>query len=246
MRKIIQCAFYLEDNMRIAICDDDKDYRDFLINHINFYFNDKHIPYQCEDFSCGEDLLASNSKFDIVFLDIEMRAVNGIKVTEKLNEANRNTIIFIVTSFNNYLDDAMDLKVFRFIDKKLISSQRIYSGLDKALEQINRGEILIRTATGDVIRIDKNDIMYVEVRKRETTIVTVNNCYISHETLTFFKEQLVSNCFVIPHNSYIVNLNYVSKYQRSELTTRNGARIFISQKRQPDIRRIFFAFTMED
>ena len=232
--------------MRIAICDDNKDYRELLLNYVRFYFNDKHIPFESEEYICGEDLLDSNTKFDIVFLDIEMRAINGIKVTEELNKRNRNTIIFIVTAYNSYLDDAMDLKVFRFIDKKLISPQRIYSGLDKAIFQINQGDIIVRTVAGNGVKVPKNDIMYIEVNKRETTIVTINASYKTRESLNNFKEQLASNYFVIPHNSFIVNLNYVSKYQREELTMKNGRIIYISQKKQPEIRRKFFAYTMEE
>lgn len=232
--------------MRIAICDDNKDYRELLFNYVKFYFSEKHIPFECEEYSCGEDLLDSNLKFDIVFLDIEMRAINGIKVTERLNRNNRNTIIFIVTAYNSYLDDAMDLKVFRFIDKDSISPQRMYSSLDKAIAQINQGDVVIRTTDNNVIKIHKNDVMYVEVTRKETTIFTIDNYYKSRETLNFFKEHLTSNYFVIPHNSFIVNLNYVKKYQREELTMKNDVKIYISQKKQPEIRKLFFAFTMED
>ena len=232
--------------MRIAICDDNKDYRELLFNYVKFYFNEKHIPYECEEYSCGEDLLNSNLKFDIVFLDIEMRAINGIKVTERLNQNNRNTIIFIVTAYNSYLDDAMDLKVFRFIDKQLISPQRMYSSLDKAIEQINQGDIVIRSTDNDIIRIPKNDIMYIEVSGKETSIITIDNYYKSREILSYFKEQLTSNHFVIPHSSFIVNLNYVKIYQREELTMMNDVKIYISQKKQPEIRKLFFAFAMED
>ncbi len=232
--------------MRIAICDDNKDYRQFLLNYVNCYFNDKHISFEVEEFTCGEALLDSNLKFDIVFLDIEMGAINGIKVAEELNKRNRNTIIFIVTAYNSYLDDAMDLKVFRFIDKNLISPERIYSSLDKALFQINQGDIIIRTLAGESIKIPKTDIMYIEVNKRETTIVTIDDSYKTRESLNSFKEQIASNYFVVPHNSFIVNFNFVSKYQREELTMKNGRVIYISQKKQPEIRRKFFAYTLEE
>lgn len=232
--------------MRIAVCDDNKDYRESLFNYVKFYFNEKHIPYECEEYNCGEKLLASNLKFDIVFLDIEMRAINGIKVTEQLNKKNKSTIIFIVTAYNNYLDDAMDLKVFRFIDKQLITPQRIYLSLDKALAQINQGDITVRTIDNDIIKVRKNEVMYIEVTRRETTIVTIDSCYKSKETLNYFKEQLISNYFVIPHSSFIVNLNYVKKYKRDEFIMKNDVKIYISQKKQPQIRKLFFAFTMED
>lgn len=232
--------------MRIVVCDDDKNYRQLLSDYVKFYFNDKHISFECEEYASGEDLLTTELNFDIVFLDIEMREISGIKVTEELNKRNKNTVIFIVTSYNSYLDDAMDLKVFRFIDKKLISPHRIYSGLDKALVQINQGYVVTDTTENEIVKIPKNDIMYIEVNKRKTIIVTTENSYTSHKTLSYFKKQLTSNDFIVPHNSFIANMNYVKKYRRDALTMKDGVKIYISQKKQPEIRKLFFAFTMED
>ena len=136
----IQCDFLLEGTMRIAICDDEKEYRELILEYVKFYFNERHIDFEVVQFESGEAIINSNKNFDIVFLDIEMRAVNGIKVAEVLNKQN-NVVIFIITAYNCYLDDAMDLKVFRFIDKNLLTSQRIYISLEKAIAQINQGDI---------------------------------------------------------------------------------------------------------
>lgn len=48
-----------------------------------------------------------------------MPGVNGLSVTKHLQTLNPNIIVFIVTSFQGYLDDAMDLKVFRFLSKPI-------------------------------------------------------------------------------------------------------------------------------
>lgn len=232
--------------MRIAVCDDDKNYSQLLSNYVKSYFTDKHIQLECEEYASGEDLLNSKLNFDIVFLDIEMKEISGIKVSEELNKRNKNTVIFIVTSYNSYLDDAMDLKVFRFIDKKLISPERIYTSLDKALLQINQGHIVIEAVDNEIVKIPKNDIMYVEVNKRKTTVVTADGRYVTYKALNYFKDQLTSNDFVIPHNSFIVNLNFVKKYRRDVLTMKDDFKINISQRKQPEIRRLFFAFAMED
>lgn len=85
-----------------------------------------------ETFDSGEALLTANKHFDIIFLDIEMTSINGIETAKKINSKYHNTVFFIVTAYQKYLDDAMDLKVFRCIDKP-INAQRIYLGLDKAI-----------------------------------------------------------------------------------------------------------------
>ncbi len=72
-------------------------------------------------------------KTDFAFIDIEMPGVNGLSVTKHLQTLNPNIIVFfIVTSFQGYLDDAMDLKVFRFLSKP-IDENRFFKSMDVAL-----------------------------------------------------------------------------------------------------------------
>lgn len=134
--------------MRIAICDDDKAYRKIILEYVTEYFKEHLIDFEYNEFSTGEELLSSDKIFDIVFLDIEMNELNGIQTTKELNIRNRNTIIFIVTAYQKYLDDAMDLNVFRYIDKP-IQSKRLYNGLDKAIDLINNNEITFKTREPD-------------------------------------------------------------------------------------------------
>lgn len=134
--------------MRIAICDDDKAYRKIILEYVTEYFKEHLIDLEYNEFSSGEELLSSDKIFDIVFLDIEMNELNGIQTTKELNIRNRNTIIFIVTAYQKYLDDAMDLNVFRYIDKP-IQSKRLYNGLGKAIDLINNNEITFKTREPD-------------------------------------------------------------------------------------------------
>lgn len=65
--------------MKIAVCDDQKEYRQFMLKHINFYFNERLIDFQAYEYESGESLLASNKKFDMIFLDIEMEELKVIE-----------------------------------------------------------------------------------------------------------------------------------------------------------------------
>ena len=48
------------------------------------------------------------------FLDIEMPGMNGIYVGNELKQSNKNVIVFVVTSYSEYLDEAMRFHVFRY------------------------------------------------------------------------------------------------------------------------------------
>ena len=94
--------------MKVLICDDDKCIVDEIKNNLNT-FSDKHrIVFDIDLFYNGVELLNSNISYDMAFIDIEMPLVNGLTLSAQLKKVNSNIIIFIITSHDAYLDDAMD------------------------------------------------------------------------------------------------------------------------------------------
>ena len=143
--------------MNIAICDDDKSFRDLLEKHLRNYFNERNISLNFFQFSCGEDLLNSDILFDLVFLDVEMGKINGIDTGKELKRRNPHNIIFVITSYEGYLDDAFKIHAFRFLSKPL-DVLRLYKALDDAAELINNDIIVFYDVkSGSNVRIYTND-----------------------------------------------------------------------------------------
>ncbi len=110
--------------MRILICDDDPLIIEQLQKFIESFFKSNHIKCpELVSFTSGESLLADSEEKDLVFLDIEMPGMNGIYIGNELKKANKNVIIFVVTSYSEYLDDAMRFHVFRYLSKPLDRSR---------------------------------------------------------------------------------------------------------------------------
>lgn len=227
--------------MKIAVCDDQKEYRHFIIKHLNFYFNEHLIDLQTYECESGEALLASNEIFDIVFLDIEMEELNGIQTAKELNRINKNTVIFIITAYQKYLDDAMDLNVFRYIDKP-IQAKRLYNGLDKAIEQINNNGITFRTKDDDIVTLRKSEIVFVEVKLRTVYVTTIDRRYVTREKMSFFRKNLTATYFAIPHASYIINFSFVKNYYRDHVIMKTGHTVSIAPKKQNEIKKKFIQF----
>ena len=123
--------------MRILICDDDQTTAGQLAGYIRDFFKRDHL--KCPDmdlFFDGESLLADPGEKDIVFLDVEMPGVDGIYVGKQLKKKQPDTIIFMVTSYTEYLDEAMRFHVFRYLSKP-IDRKRLFRNLKDALKQYN-------------------------------------------------------------------------------------------------------------
>ncbi len=234
--------------MKIAICDDMEEYRLSIKNYVVKYFLSHHIECKADLFECGDDLISSSEKYDILFLDIELGDSNGIDVAKKLQLLNDKMVIIVITSYRQYLDAAMDIKVARYIDKP-ITEDRIYSALDKAMSLIDENIITLHIKNNKIVRVKTSEIVYAEVKLRGVTVYCINENYQVTQTLKQLHTVLNASCFATPHGSYIVNLNYIKNFKRNEITLcnpYNDVNISIATRKQPEFKRRFLDFIGED
>lgn len=234
--------------MKIGICDDIFEYRSSIKSYVEYYFKMKNTNYDIYIYSNGNELLNSNVLFDILFLDIELEDTNGINIAKQILEYNPNTMIIIVTNYRKYLDAAMDINALRFIDKP-ITQERIISVLDKAISEINNSIITVRSKTNEIKKIKKSDIIFVEVVRKTTTFYTKNENIECCEPISKYRYLLNSLYFSIPHNSYIVNLNFVLSYKRDKLQMDYGEppyTISIATRKQHEFKQKFMSFIGEN
>lgn len=227
--------------MRIAICDDIAEYRLSIRCCAEEYFKLHQIECSFDVFQTGADLLNSDTSYDILFLDIELGDANGIAVAKEIQQKHKKTVIFIVTAYQKYLDDAMDLNVFRYIDKP-IKAQRIYNGLEKAIDTINNSEITFKTREDGIVTLWKNDIVFVEIARKKVYVNTSEKQYITRGPMDYFKNNLTAAYFAVPHSSYVVNFNYVKNFQRDKMVLKTGHTISIAPKKQTEIKKKFMRF----
>ena len=206
--------------MRIAICDDDPLIIEELEKYIKQYFRKHHLS--CPDmlsFSNGDALLADTTEKDIIFLDVEMPGVNGIYAGNKLRECYPNVLIFIVTSFMEYLDDAMRFHVFRYLSKP-IDRQRLFRNLDDALVQYHAPvtKIAYETKAG-VYSISPSSIVMIEAVSKKSVIYTPSETYQTIHPLQYWLDNLPSSQFFQTHRSFIVNMEHVSDFDHSLVHT---------------------------
>lgn len=234
--------------MQIAICEDDNEYRRIISDYTNDYFVLHHMQCNIDEFFNGTDLLNSDAVYDILLLDIELGDSNGIDIAKEIRKKNENTVILIVTSYHQYLDDAMDLNVARYIDKPVVQS-RFFSALDKALSIINESIITLHMKDNEILRLKVSDIIFAEAKLKSVFVCTGKQSYRIKETMKQLRSILTASCFATPHNSYIVNLNYIKDFKRDEIALcepYSKIHISVSTRKQADFKRRFLDFIGED
>ena len=234
--------------MIIGICDDIPEYVNQLTQYVNNYFWDLNIKPKVMAFSSGKELLECKDEIDILFLDIELGDYNALNLVKDYRSKYRNTLLIIVTSYEQYLDDAMDLDILRYIDKPL-EKERIFVALDRAVERINNGKICICDKSNHIYHIKKRDIIYIESYLKRVYIYTNNDTIVANISLKDLKEKILSTLyFACPHNSYVVNLNYLKLYSRAKIIINVGNKtvdIPVSSRHQTDFRKAYLNYMKE-
>ena len=231
--------------MIIAICDNEKSFVDNVKQHLKFYSMDKNIDFEIYAYTSGENLLNSNVKFNIAILDVDMPGINGIELGKRLRKNNPHIVLLYITAYQQYLDEALNLNAARFFEKPL-DSKRFYNGLDNAIKRIDNTTIKFFLKDRQTIfRVNADDIVYIEIEQmghRKTKVVTEKTTYISANKMSFWEEHLISSVFVKPHKSYIVNMNYITKYERDCLELNHLYTIPISRNYQSSFHKSFIRF----
>lgn len=228
--------------IKILICDDEKAYIDDIKNHLKLFLAENCIQWNIRETTNGAEMLENPEFFDIAFLDIEIDGISGIEIGHALKAINEHIVIFIVTAYDKYLDDAMDLNVFRFFGKP-INPQRFYSGLEKAITNIDNSEIEFPISyNGGFAKVPVKDIMYVEIVGRKTKVTTKDKTYYSTSNMNFWKEVLIPTFFFQIHNSFIINLNFVRSFDNDFIKTKNGCIVPVSQRKKSEFKKYFLEY----
>ena len=228
--------------MRILICDDEVRYISDLQGHIENYMNNHSIAYQIDTTTSPKEITESDAVYDLVFLDIKMPVFDGIDLARELKERNSKTVIFFVTAFDEYQDDAMDLQVFRFFEKPF-DLKRLYSSLDKAMEYIDGAYVdVFIYSNKEHKRILVDDIVYIENKNRKTHIYTNDGEFVVRESIEEWNNKLPTTFFYQVHKSFLINLHYITKYSYEEIYLNEKIRIPIATRKQVEFHKAWFRY----
>lgn len=230
--------------MRILICDDDNLIIDQLQSYLKKFFEHKHI--KCPEIVCysnGEALLADKEYKDILFLDIEMPGMNGIYIGQELKKQNENIIIFVVTSYSEYLDEAMRFHVFRYLSKP-IEKQRLFRNLKDAIDLYNTMTVKIPIETRQGVHIvPASSIISVEAIQRKTIVHTTQRDFESIHNMQYWSILLPKNSFFQTHRSFIINFEHVTDFDHTLIHLANKQfHAYLTKRKYSDFKRAYLLY----
>lgn len=209
--------------MKIIICDDDSNTTSLLHSYIeSFFMKNSLTDYEIAVYSCGDAILKNNDYADIALLDVELPGTSGINVGTFLKEKNPRIKIFIITSFDEYLDEAMQCQVYRYLTKP-VDKNRLYRNLKSAIRQYyEEAREIIIDSEGNLLACNAEQIICAESEGRKTRIYTTFRTLLNSQGIEEWKEKLSMPCFYSTHRKCIVNLKYIYEIKKDEVILKTG------------------------
>jgi two-component system LytT family response regulator len=229
--------------MNIAICDDENTNLEMLEKHIAEYAEAHCLKANIFATTFPKEILNNDTAYDLAFLDIQMPETDGITLAKELKNRNGKVVIFFVTNFEKYQDEAMDLHIFRFFEKPF-DVQRLYASLDKALQYIDETYIdLFLYNDGEDKKILVDDIVYIRRENRKVILLTKDgNEYVTRRDLNQWIEQLPNTFFYQVHKSFLVNMHYITKNSYSVVWLNDSIQIPVASRKQVAFHKYWFQY----
>ena len=227
--------------MKIAVVDDEKIIREQIKNLIENRQEDCRI----DTYSIGENLLGTQIHYDIIFLDIQMDGMNGIDTAKKLREKNEDTILIFITGIKEYVFDAFDVLAFHYLLKP-IEEKKFVSVYERAVSEVERQKqqraklLFIKTRTRNVT-LNQNHILYMESRAKKVEIHTTAETIEIYAALGELEEQL-SDSFYRCHRGYLVNMAFITEYDRGNITLSNGENVILAKEKYNEFVKVYMRY----
>ena len=235
--------------MKLLICDDSQVNVDLVSFLVEIFEKNHNIKFEKDVRTSGDFILTEKNSYDIAIVDVEMPGISGIELSQRLKEINPRTCIIILTAFDNYLDHAMKIQVFRYLSKPL-DKNRFFRNLEEAVEEYYKTNKKLSLKSSDsFVVVNTNDILYIERKVGGTTVVTVNGEFEVKEKLDECKELINQPAaFVHSHNSIVVNLQNVVNFDKTIVTLQKNDKetveTYMSQRKYKEFKEYFMKFVM--
>ena len=220
--------------LHIAICDDEKDFVTHLTKLLKQYACETDEEIKVSAFYDGMELIDGyDTTIDLIFLDIQMKLVDGLRTAERIRQMDEKVGIIFLTTLTQCALEGYKYQAANYIIKPM-KYVRLKAELEQWRKRSQRHDRPVIVVANDFgkYKIFLNTLQYVETFNRNLLLHTEQENIICYRSMKELEQELVAHGFVRCHTSYIVNLFFVKGVNKLEITLVTGETIPISQPRR--------------
>lgn len=232
--------------LHIAICDDEKYMSDKIKLMVSDFFGRKNMGVGISQFSSGKELLKYNRIIDILFIDIQMKDIDGMETARRLRNRNFKGALIFITVLKEMVFQSFEVQAYDYLVKPIELSH-----FEKMMERLlvsmkNAGESSLLVQKGYESRIIfLEEIVFCEIIDRKVYLHLA-----SSEILDFYDriknlETKLDSRFFRCHRSFLINLQYLKSYKNETAYMENGEEIPVSRLRSKEFSNVILQYMKE-
>ena len=217
----------------IAIVDDVLQDREYIAGLVYLWAQEKGHTVTLKTFPSSEAFLFAreeSKKTEMLLLDIEMGAMNGVELAKELRQVQKDTMLQLVfiTGFPDFIAEGYEVDALHYLIKPVVPA-KLFSVLDKAVTNLAKVEKHLRVTYDrrmDFIPLSK--IYYIEAQRQYVLIHAEDGEYRMKTSLAETKGAL-DEYFFQCQRSFLVNLRYVAQVKNNCGILKNGIEVPIGR-----------------
>ena len=239
--------------IRIAVCDDEKYFREKIGALLQEYSSAREFGINVESFASGEEFLASEKKemFDVIFLDINMEGMNGIETAQKIRQFSEDIVLIFITAYVAYSPEGYKVNAIRYLLK---DSDSFKTAFWECMDAVRNKLMVVEKKEkfefqGKELVIPLSHIVYMESNLHKVTFYIKGKeiqAYTMYEKLDAIEERLrKTQSFCRIHQSYLINLKYVDEVKRYQVLLNTGEILNIAKPRYKEVEMQYITYKGE-
>ena len=212
--------------LKIALCDDSEADRTYLSALVERWAAGAGHTVQLSAFESAEQFLfayAEKSDYDILLLDVEMGAMDGVTMAKRLRSENDLIQIVFITGYSDYIADGYEVEALHYLMKP-VAAEKLDAVLDRAVEKLGRNtRALLVECPGEVVRLPLYQIRWAEVQGNYVTIHAKTDCTVKM-TLGQLEADPDENFFRLGRSA-LVNLGCIARVSKMAVTLTDGTQV---------------------
>ena len=218
--------------IHIAICDDEKHMSDQIRAMASDFFRKKNREIRLRTFLSGEKLLNDEGQIDILFLDIQMKGMDGLETARKLRAGQFRGFLIFITVLKEMVFQSFEVQAYDYLVKPVEEKQ-----FEKTMERLfasmqNAGEDSLLVQKGYEGRIIREDeIVFCEVIDRKIYLNLASGEVVNYYERIENLETKLGSHFFRCHRSYLINLKHLKGYKNGTACMDNGKEVPVSRLR---------------
>ena len=221
--------------LKIAVVEDEDVYRDQLLEYLERYGEERQIPLDVSHFGDGEDITEDyRADFDIIFLDIRMRFMNGMDAAKRIREKDSRVVLIFITNEAGFAIKGYEVQALDYVMKP-VSYETFSAKMDRARMHIEEDTVVYITFKegSSTKRVDAREILYIESTGHQMRVRLKDGEIVTYSKMNELEDQLSGSGFFRCNKGFLVNMYEVDGMRDSDCLI-GGEKIPVSRRRRTE------------